>query len=100
MGLISKSRHPGGRTGSSSEPEGPTMTRRPVVSVFRSLGLLAVLCAGAPLTAAAQTQVCDDSARAAYLNAVNSGASESELETRFGSCRGQITQGVVASSVN
>jgi hypothetical protein len=72
------------------------MTRRPVVSVFRSLALLFVV--GAPLMASAQ--VCDDNARAAYQNAVNAGATESQLEAQFGQCRGTVTQGVVATSTN
>ena len=76
------------------------MTLRPVVSVFRSLGLLAVVCAGFPLTAAAQTQICDDNARAAYQNAVNAGASEADLEAQFGRCRGPVTQGVTATITN
>ncbi|WP_164017968.1 hypothetical protein [Pyxidicoccus trucidator] len=75
------------------------MTRRPVVSVFRSLGLLAAVCAAFPLTAAAQ-QVCDDNARIAYQNAVNAGATESSLEAQFGHCRGPVTQGLTAVITN
>src|SRR5688572_25220711 len=74
------------------------MTRRPVVSVFRSLALLAAVCAGFPMTAAAQT--CDENTRVAFQNAVNAGASESALEAQFGHCRGPVTQGVVATSTN
>ncbi|QSQ20919.1 hypothetical protein JY651_37725 [Pyxidicoccus parkwayensis] len=73
------------------------MTRRPAVSVFRSLAVLALM--AAPLTAAAQ-QVCDDNTRTAYQNAVNAGATDAELEAQFGACRGTVTQGVVATVTN
>lgn len=76
------------------------MTRRPVVSVFRSLGFLAVLGAAVPLTAAAQTQVCTDNDRAAFQNAVNAGASDAELEAQFGRCRQSGTQALTATITN
>lgn len=46
---------------------------------------LAVL-VGAPAAAQDET-VCDENARAAFANAVESGASEDELEAQFGHCR-------------
>lgn len=75
------------------------MTRHPVVSVVRSLGLLAVLSLGVPLTAAAQ-QTCTDADRKAFTDAVNAGATEAELEQRFARCRELGTTGWTAVTTN
>jgi hypothetical protein len=70
------------------------------VSVFRSLGLLVAVGAGFPLTAAAQTQVCDENTRAAFQRAVEAGAAEDELEAQFGKCRETATQSLTAVITN